>query len=237
MPSSARIAALLLAVAATGTVARTAELPNLSTAPVPAWSSTALFRSTLAPGSSLAVGLPPLAPDIDFTTGRELAVAGMSERDVFVKSFLTPRLNSRLGGMRAAVTAFADPNANPWTRTWETQDQVRDNAMRATKSAVKRYALERLYLTGWSLPLGGSRARGVAAFRTESGGPRLRFGFSHRAPRVEALFPLDHGRIAVSADPLGRVGTAFETSSGRLRFGLNLDPQDKSATFGLLISL
>jgi len=95
MPSSARIAALLLAVAATGTVARTAELPNLSTAPVPGWSSTALFRSTLAPGSSLAVGLPPLAPDIDFTTGRELAVAGMSERDVFVKSFLTPRLNSR----------------------------------------------------------------------------------------------------------------------------------------------
>jgi len=72
--------------------------------------------------------------------------------------------------------------------------------MRATKSAVKRYALERLYLAGWSLPLGSSHGRGVSAFRTESGGPRLRFGFSHRAPRVEALFPLDHGRIAVQSE-------------------------------------
>jgi len=150
------------------------------------WNNTALFRSTLSPGTALALGLPPLAPDIDFTSGRELAVAGMSERDVFLKSFLTPRLNARLGGMRAAVADFSDPNGNPWTRSWETQDQVRDSALRATKSAVKRYALERLYLTGWSLPLGAGHGRGLSAFRTESGGPRLRFGFSHRAPRVEA---------------------------------------------------
>jgi hypothetical protein len=161
----------------------------------------------------------------------------MSERDVFLKSFLTPRLNARLGGMRAAVADFSDPNGNPWTRSWETQDQVRDSALRATKSAVKRYALERLYLTGWSLPLGAGHGRGLSAFRTESGGPRLRFGFSHRAPRVEALFPMQTGRMAVSADPFGRVGAAFETPSGRLRFGLNLDPQDHEATFGLLISI
>jgi len=201
------------------------------------WNNTALFRSTLSPGTALALGLPPLAPDIDFTSGRELAVAGMSERDVFLKSFLTPRLNARLGGMRAAVADFSDPNGNPWTRSWETQDQVRDSALRATKSAVKRYALERLYLTGWSLPLGAGHGRGLSAFRTESGGPRLRFGFSHRAPRVEALFPMQTGRMAVSADPFGRVGAAFETPSGRLRFGLNLDPQDHEATFGLLISI
>jgi hypothetical protein len=176
-------------------------------------------------------------PDIDFTAGREGALAGMSERDVFVNSFLAPRLNSRLGGLRAAVTEFADPDANPWTRTWETQDHVRQNATRATKSALKRYALERLNLTGWSLPLGASQGRGLAAFRTDSGGPRLRFGFSHMAPRVEALFPLQRGKVALSADPLGRVGTSFETSSGRLRFGLSLDPQDHQATIGLLVSI
>jgi len=230
-----RPAALVLALAATSAWA--AEPPSLGTTAVPTWSASGLFRSSLAGGFS-STDFLPMSPDIDFNTGRERALPGMSERDVFLKSFLTPRLNARLSGYRAAVDIdFADPNANPWTRSWETQDRVRDNTMRATKSAVKRYALERLYLAGWSLPLGSSHGRGVSAFRTESGGPRLRFGFSHRAPRVEALFPLDHGRIAVSADPLGRVGTAFETSSGRLRFGLNLDPQDKSATFGLLISL
>jgi hypothetical protein len=176
-------------------------------------------------------------PDIDFTTGREGALPGMSERDVFMNSFLAPRLNSRLGGLRAAVTEFSDPNANPWTRTWETQDDVRRNATSAAKSAAKRYALERLNLAGWSLPLGGSHEKGVAAFRTESGGPRLRFGFSHLAPRVDVLFPLQNGKIAFSADPLGRVGTSYEAPGGRLRFGLALDPRDHTATFGLLVSI
>jgi hypothetical protein len=235
MRPNARIPLLLLAVAAMGTGARATELPAFGAETVPGFNPSVLFRASLAPPPVL--GLTSGMPDIDFTTGRENALPGMSERDVFLNSFLAPRLNSRLGGLRAAVTEFSDPNANPWTRTWETQDQVRRNAESATKSAVKRYALERLNLTGWSLPLGGSRGKGVSAFRTESGGPRLRFGFSHRAPRVDVLFPLDKGKVAFSADPLGRVGTSFETSSGRLRFGLSLDPREHEASFGLLVSI
>ena len=237
MRLSARIPLFLLAVAAMGTGARATELPSLGPETLPGLNPTALFRTSLSSGTAPVLGPTSGMPDIDFTTGRERALPGMSERDVFLNSFLAPRLNARLGGLRAAVTEFSDPNANPWTRTWETQDQVRRSAESATKSALKRYALDRLSLTGWSVPLGASHGKGVSAFRTESGGPRLRFGFSHRAPRVDVLFPLDKGKVAFSADPLGRVGTSFETSSGRLRFGLSLDPREHEATFGLLVSI
>ena len=161
-----------------------------------------------------------------------------SESSSFFHSYLAPRMTARLGGSRAAVTTdFALPNANAWTRsTGDTEDLVRRGAINATKSALKKYALERLNLTGWSLPLGSGQPRGVAAFRTEAGGPRLRFGISHWSPRAEALLPLDRGRVSISADVLGRLGTSFETRDGRLRVGASVDPRESTATAGLTVS-
>jgi hypothetical protein len=206
---------------------------------VTGWTDTT-FRASLRQGSSLALAHPmEIAPDIDFGGGRKDAAPGMSEQTVFFRSFLTPRLNARLSEFRAVVDMdFARPlDVNPWTRSSETEERVLHNATRAGKSAIKRYALERLNLTGWSLPLGSPRARGLDAFRTDSGGPRLRFGISHRAPRVEAMFPLDRGRVTVSADPLGRVGTWFESNGGHIRFGIALDPREETAVAGFTVLL
>lgn len=161
-----------------------------------------------------------------------------SESSTFFHSYLAPRMTAKLSGSRPAVVAeFAIPHANPWTRAADTEDEVRRGAVKAAKSAVKRYALERLNLTGWSVPLGSAgQARGAAAFRTESGGARLRFGFSHRSPRAEVLLPVDKGRVSVSADLFGRIGTSFETPTGRLRVGAYVDPHDHTATAGLTVS-
>jgi hypothetical protein len=162
-----------------------------------------------------------------------------AESNAFFHSFLAPRMSARLGGARAAVMSeFASPTANPWTRSTEaTEDLVQRGAIRATKSAVKRYALERLNLTGWSIPLSKSGpARGLESFRTESGGPRLRVGFSHRAPNAEVMLPLDHGRVAFSADARGRVGASYETTTGWLRVGAYVDPKDDSASAAMSIS-
>ena len=160
-----------------------------------------------------------------------------SESSTFFHSFLAPRMSARLSGSRAAVvTDFGLPNANPWTRASDTEDEVRRGAVRAMKGAVKRYALERLNLTGWSLPLRSGNARGAAAFRTDSGGPRLRLGFSHLSPRAEVLLPVDKGRVSVSADLFGRVGTIFETPNSRLRVGTYVYPREHEATASLSVS-
>src|SRR5262245_61627407 len=120
----ARTAAIVLALAATGAWA--GDRPSLGMDTPPTWEANALFRTTLHGFSPTSTALLPMSPDIDFSTGRERALPGMSERDVFMKSFLTPRLNSRLSGYRAAVEIdYADRNSNPWTRNWETQDDVR----------------------------------------------------------------------------------------------------------------
>lgn len=157
--------------------------------------------------------------------------------NTFIQSYLAPRMSARLGDTRAAVNhEFANPAFNPWTRsTDETEDRVRRGAIKGAKSAIKRYALERLNLTGWSLPLTstGRGNGGASAFRTDSGGTRLRFGFSHRAPTAEVIVPLDRGRLAFSATGRGRVGTSFEMPNGQLRFSAYFDPQEDMASAGL----
>ena len=194
------------------------------------------LRLALLAAATFAVGGGALADDRPELLAAPSAP--QSESRSFVTSYLAPRMSARLGDSRAAVASeFASPQINPWTtRRDDTEDRVRRGAIRATKSAVKRYALERLNLVGWSLPLGKSREQGAAAFRTESGGARLRFGFSHRAPRAEALLPVDSGRITVSADVLGRFGTSFETPNGRFRVGAYVDPHENTATAGLTVS-
>lgn len=157
-----------------------------------------------------------------------------SETASFFHSYLNPRMAARLGSERAAVDAdFGSASVNPWTRNLETEDRIRRGAIRATKSALKRYAMERLNIDGWSLPLVSGRARGISAFRTESGGPRLRFGISHLTPKAEVLVPLGSGRVTFGADALGRVGTSYEMLGSTLRVSGSFDPKDHRAAAGL----
>lgn len=151
----------------------------------------------------------------------------------FFAKYLAPRMDSRLSGEFDAAVRFVNPSTNPWTRDDATVSRIEKHAIRATKSAVKRYAIESLGINAWSLPLLRGTGTGLNALRTESGGPRLLFGFSHMAPRAEVLIPMTSGRVGFSADALGRVGIKFETPSSSLRFGATIDPRDHSGSFGL----
>ena len=152
----------------------------------------------------------------------------------FVK-FLNPRMAARISVNAVNQAAAAESRySNPFTHDPAALERVERGAIRATKSAIKRYAIEQLGLDGWSVPLVRTGASGVAAYRTDSGGTRLRFGFSHRAPRAEVLFQRTAGRISLSADAYGRIGTTFETPTSSLRLGVNLDPVERQATFGIV---
>jgi len=151
----------------------------------------------------------------------------------FLSKFLAPRMDTRLDGEVSAAAHFVNPTSNPWTRDEATVSRVERTAIRATKGALKRYAIESLGIDAWSLPLFGARASGLDALKTDSGGARLRFGFSHRAPRAEVLFPVSAGRVSFSADALGRIGTTFETPGSSLRFGASVDARAHEGAFGV----
>jgi hypothetical protein len=156
-----------------------------------------------------------------------------TEPTSFFARFFSPRMDAGLNGEVEAAKHFTNPAANPWTRDDETVMRIERRAIHGAKSAVKRYAIESLGLDAWSLPLVRGTGTGLAALKTESGGPRLTFGFSHMAPRAEVLVPVNKGRVGFSADVMGRVGVTFEAPASSLRFGAAVDPRDHSATFGL----
>jgi hypothetical protein len=152
----------------------------------------------------------------------------------FFSTVLAPRLDARLNRDASAAVDFTNRSANPWTRDMGAVSRLEKSTIRATTGAMKRYAIERLGIDQWSLPLVGGSGRGLAALRTDSGGTRLRFGFSHMAPRAEVLVPALQGRFAVSLDARGRVGASYETKSSDLRIGTSIDPASRDATLGLI---
>lgn len=151
----------------------------------------------------------------------------------FFAKYVAPRMDIRLSSEVQAAVFLTNPGANPWTQDDGTVSRVGRQAIRATKGAMKNYAIQSLGIDQWSIPLVGGSGRGLDALKTDSGGPRLRFGFSHLAPRAEVLFPVNDGRVAFSADVMGRVGANFETPSSTFRVGATVDPGDHSGTFGL----
>ena len=106
----------------------------------------------------------------------------------------------------------------------------------ATRGALKHYAIESLGLDAWSRPLFGAKGTGLDAPKTDSGGTRLRFGFSHLAPRAEFLIPVDAGHVSFSADAMGRLSTTFETPSSGFRVGASVDPRAHEGGFSLSCS-
>jgi autotransporter translocation and assembly factor TamB len=154
----------------------------------------------------------------------------------FLEKFLAPQMDTRLKGEFQAAEHFTNPAANPWTKDDATVARVEKGAIRATKGALKRYAIESLGIDAWSLPLVRGKATGVDALKTASGGTRLRFGFSHLAPRAEVLIPVKAGRVSFSADALGRMSTSFEMPDSRFRVGAAVDPRAHEGTFSLGLS-
>jgi hypothetical protein len=152
----------------------------------------------------------------------------------FYAKFLAPRMTSRLNGEFQAASYFASPTANPWTRDNGTVLRIEKEAIRATTSAVKRYAIESLGIDAWSLPLFGGNGTGLGALKTASGGARLRFGFAHQAPRAEVLIPASHGRVTFSADARGRLATSFESSASNFRVGVAYDAPAHAGSFSLI---
>lgn len=153
----------------------------------------------------------------------------------FYEKFLAPRMTSGLNHEVAAAAYYANPTASPWTRDNETVSRIEKGAIHATKSALKKYAVESMGIDAWSLPLfGGGGGRGLDSLKTESGGTRLRFGISHLAPRAEVLIPATHGRVAFSADARGRLATSFESTAANFRLGVSYDVPGHAGTFLLI---
>jgi hypothetical protein len=152
----------------------------------------------------------------------------------FYSRFLAPRMTSGLNGEASAAAYFASPTANPWTQDNGTVSRIERSAIHATTGAMKRYAIESLGIDTWSLPLFGGGGNGMHPLKTDSGGTRLRFGFSHLAPRAEVLIPATHGRVAFSFDARGRLATSFESSASNFRVGVSYDAPAHAGTFSLI---
>jgi hypothetical protein len=153
----------------------------------------------------------------------------------FLARYLAPSVDARLRDSTAAALDFVNRSGNPWTRDPLAIGRVEQNALSATTNAFKRYAIERLGLDAWSLPLsGGLGGRGLDALRSDTPGPKLRFGFSHLAPKAEVSVPTGGARFAFSLDARGRIGMTFERAAGAFRLGATLDPVDRNATLGLV---
>jgi len=151
----------------------------------------------------------------------------------FYAKYLTPRMNSRLDGEITAASVYTDVTANPWTKDDQTVSRIERGARRAATGALKQYAIQSLQLKMWSVPLFGAKDAGVDAFREESGGARLRFGIAHLTPRADVTIPGAKGRVVVSLDARGRLGTSFETPASQISFGVSYDPPTQSGAFSL----
>ncbi len=150
----------------------------------------------------------------------------------FYAVYLTPAMTARLHREAVPAIDFANHHANPWTRDVTTVDRVELGALRATKRAVKRYAIARLRIDRWTVPL--TRAGGAMDARlTGARGTRLRFGVSHMAPRADVLIPVTTGRVAVSVGAKGQLDAMYETTSYRFRVWASYDVRHRAATFGL----
>jgi hypothetical protein len=171
----------------------------------------------------------PPAPAPNFKS-----IAPPKKKSSFYSSFLAPRLDQRLHDKSALALDFTNRSANQWMHNPESVEQIEKSAIRATKSAIKRYAVEQLGLDNWSVPLKGGGGQGLDAMKTESGGTRLRLGFSHRRPRADVIVPSEAGRFVFSVDGRGNVGAAFETPTSNFRFHALIEPSEHQATFGLV---
>ena len=184
-------------------------------------------------GDRLALRAPPLravGPKSPVAILRMRPVS--SATDGFYEGYLARRVSALFGNeQEVAAQDFANPGSRPWTGDPATVQRVQKLGVRAIGGALKRYAVERLGIDRWSFPATG-RSEGAAVANDS---PRLRFhlGFSHLAPRADLRIPVTVGRVVVSADARGRIGTTFEPASSRLRVAADVDVRERTATVAL----
>jgi hypothetical protein len=154
----------------------------------------------------------------------KLPVGHESEARSFLHAFLAPRMAARLGGDPAGRAADpTDPAAKVWMQDTGASSRVGRTAISAATSAIQNYALERLNVDSWSIPLlhrPGTTGIGNAAGAT---GPRLRFGIAHMSPRAEVVVSAGDGRFAFSADLRGNLAASFETAGAHVRLAASVD--------------
>jgi hypothetical protein len=134
-----------------------------------------------------------------------------------------------------AAEAFTVPTASFWARDLVTVQRVEGRSIRAVERSLKGYVIERLGIERWSLPLFGGGGRNSTPPGREAGATKLRFGFSHMAPRADLLIPAGGGRVTVSADARGRLGTTFEPATSRLRIAADVDVPERTAVARLSV--
>ena len=154
----------------------------------------------------------------------KLVIGHGSETKSFLHAFLAPRMAARLGDDPAARAADpADPAAKAWMQGAEASSRVGRAAVGAATSALQNYALERLNVDSWSIPLLHRSAATGNGDATGATGPRLRFGVAHMSPRAEVVVPAGGGRFAFSADLRGNLAASFETAASRVRLAAAVD--------------
>jgi hypothetical protein len=160
----------------------------------------------------------------------KLLIGHESEAKSFLHAFLAPRMAARLGDDPAGRAADpADSAAKAWMQDTGASSRVGRSAISAATSALQNYALEKLNVDAWSIPLlhkGSAEDNGGPAGAT---GPRLRFGIAHMSPRAEVVMPAGDGRFAFSADLRGNLAASFETSGAKLRLAASVDIQGRNS--------
>ena len=157
-----------------------------------------------------------------------------SRTNEFYEGYLARRMSALFSDEKQVTAAeLANPASRPWTKDAATAQHFENLGIRAIGDSLQRYAVERLGIDRWSLPLTG-RSRGAGGV-DEAPRVRFRLGFSHLAPRVDLLIPATAGRVAVSADARGRIGTTFEPISSTLRVAAEVDVRERTATVGMSV--
>jgi hypothetical protein len=155
-----------------------------------------------------------------------------STKNEFYRGYLARRVSALFSDEKMVSAAdLANPASRPWTGDPATRQHLENLGIRAIGDAVKQFAVDRLGIDRWSLPLTGRRGGATAV----DDAPRVRFrlGISRMAPRADLLIPVTAGRVAVSADARGRIGTTFEPASSTLRVEADVYVRERTATVGL----
>jgi len=150
----------------------------------------------------------------------------------FYEDFVAPQMSILYRDETAAAAATpSNPSSNRATQDPAVRERVGKRAVRAFDGGLKRYAIERLGIDGWSFPMLG-RHDG-SALPNDTRGARLNLGFSSLARRADLLIPVSSGRVVVSRDVRGRFATTFQAASSKCRLAATVDVRERRAAVGL----
>jgi hypothetical protein len=151
----------------------------------------------------------------------------------FYETYLAPGMSAVVRNERAVTTEdYANSWLNGATQDPRAAGRVETRAFRALGNGVTRYAIERLEIDGFTVPMLG-RLQDVAELPAGARGAQLHFGFSSLAPRADVLIPVTAGRVVVSADSRLRLQTTFESAVFGFRLAATVDVPARTAIVGL----